>query len=55
MNPEISDLAWNREIARRMEELESGKVKPIAWAGARREISEMLDCRSGRNTREKVG
>ena len=27
---------WNKEIARRIEELDSGKVKPISWAEARR-------------------
>ena len=33
---------WSREIARRIEELDSGKVKPIAWEKARREISAAL-------------
>jgi putative addiction module component (TIGR02574 family) len=36
---------WNKEIARRIEELDSGKVKPIAWAEARRQISAILDGR----------
>ena len=27
---------WNREIARRIAELDSGKVKPVPWAEARR-------------------
>ena len=26
---------WRKEIARRIQELDSGKVKPIAWAEAR--------------------
>lgn len=33
---------WNREVARRIEELDSGQVKPIAWAEARRQISALL-------------
>jgi putative addiction module component (TIGR02574 family) len=36
---------WNREIARRIEELDSGKVKPIPWADARRQISAILNGR----------
>jgi len=31
--------AWDEEIARRIEELDSGKVKPVPWAEARRQIS----------------
>jgi putative addiction module component (TIGR02574 family) len=33
---------WIKEIACRIEELDSGKVKPIAWAEARRQISTIL-------------
>ena len=33
---------WNQEIARRIEEVDSGKVKPIPWAEARRQISAIL-------------
>jgi len=33
---------WNEEIARRIEELDSGKVKPIPWEEARRQISVIL-------------
>jgi putative addiction module component (TIGR02574 family) len=33
---------WSREIARRIEELDSGKVKPILWEAARREIAAIL-------------
>ncbi|MFZ0952525.1 MAG: addiction module protein [Candidatus Sulfotelmatobacter sp.] len=29
---------WNQEIARRIRELDSAKVKPIPWAEARRQI-----------------
>jgi putative addiction module component (TIGR02574 family) len=36
---------WNEEIARRVQELDSGKVKPIPWAEARRQISAMLNGR----------
>ena len=36
---------WNKEIARRMAELDSGKVKPIPWAEARRQISTILNGR----------
>ena len=36
---------WNKEIARRIAELDSGKVKPIPWAEARRQISAILDSR----------
>jgi putative addiction module component (TIGR02574 family) len=32
---------WSREIARRIEELDSGKVKPLPWAEARRQISAL--------------
>ena len=32
---------WSREIARRIQELDSGKVKPIPWAEARRQISAL--------------
>jgi putative addiction module component (TIGR02574 family) len=36
---------WNAEIARRIQELDSGKVKPIAWAEARRQVSAILNGR----------
>jgi len=36
---------WGREIARRIEELDSGKVKPVPWAEARRQISTLLNGR----------
>ena len=32
---------WSREIARRIEDLDSGKVKPVPWAEARRQISAL--------------
>jgi putative addiction module component (TIGR02574 family) len=39
------EAAWSEEIARRIEELDSGKVKPIPWAEARRQISAILNGR----------
>jgi putative addiction module component (TIGR02574 family) len=36
---------WKLEIARRIEQLNSGKVKPITWETARREISAILNGR----------
>lgn len=42
---EGAEEEWNAEIARRIKELDSGKVKPIAWAEARRQISAILNGR----------
>jgi putative addiction module component (TIGR02574 family) len=42
LDPSVEE-AWSQEIARRIEELDSGKVKPIAWAEARRQITAMLN------------
>jgi putative addiction module component (TIGR02574 family) len=39
---ESAEEEWNKEIARRIEELDSDKVKPIPWAEARRQISPIL-------------
>ena len=36
---------WNKEIARRIEELDSGKVRTVPWAEARRQISAILNGR----------
>ncbi len=36
---------WNQEIARRIRELDSGKVKPIPWSEARRQVSAILNGR----------
>jgi putative addiction module component (TIGR02574 family) len=36
---------WNEEIARRIHELDSGKIKPISWAEARRQVSAILNGR----------
>jgi hypothetical protein len=37
--------AWDEEIKRRIEEIDSGKVKPIPWAKARRQIAALLNGR----------
>ena len=37
---EDSQAAWSDEIARRLEELNSGAVKPIPWAEVRRRLSK---------------
>ena len=39
---ESAEEEWNKEIAHRIEELDSGKVRPIPWAEARRQISALL-------------
>ncbi len=44
VDPSIEE-AWKHEIARRIEELDSGKVKPIPWAQARRQIAALLSGR----------
>ena len=36
---------WSREIAHRIEQLDSGKAKPIPWGEARRQISAILNGR----------
>jgi putative addiction module component (TIGR02574 family) len=36
---------WKLEIARRMKDLDSGKVKPIPWAEARPQIAALLNAR----------
>jgi putative addiction module component (TIGR02574 family) len=40
-----AEEAWSREIAHRIAELDSGKVKPVTWEDARRQIAAMLDGR----------
>ena len=40
-----AEAEWNAEIARRIQELDSGKVRPVAWADARRQISTILNGR----------
>jgi len=40
-----AEAEWDREIARRIAELDSGAVKPLSWADARRQIAATLDGR----------
>jgi len=40
---EGAETEWPKEIARRIQELDSGKVKPVAWAEARQQISAFLN------------
>ena len=42
---EAAEKEWDKEIARRIQELDSGKVKPVAWAEARRQIATILNGR----------
>ena len=42
---EDAESEWRTEIARRMQELDAGKVKPSAWAEARQQISAILNGR----------
>ena len=37
--PSADEEEWSNEIARRVEELDSGKVKPIPWAEARHQTA----------------
>ena len=37
-----AEAEWQKEIAHRIQEIDSGKVKPIAWAEARQQISDLL-------------
>jgi len=40
-----AEESWSAEIARRIEELDSGKVKPVPWEAARRQIAALLNGR----------
>jgi hypothetical protein len=42
---EAVEEEWNREIAQRIQELDSGKVKPVPRAEARRQIAALLNGR----------
>lgn len=37
---EDAESEWEREVARRLQELDSGKVKPLPWSEARRRITD---------------
>ncbi len=39
---EAAEAAWNEEIARRIEDLDSGKAKTIPWEVVRSRISSKL-------------
>jgi putative addiction module component (TIGR02574 family) len=40
---EDAEIAWQEEIARRLSDVESGKVKTIPWEEVRRKGRAMLD------------
>jgi putative addiction module component (TIGR02574 family) len=42
---EAVEAEWDLEIARRVQELDSGAVRPISWAEARRQIADALNGR----------
>ncbi len=42
-----AEAAWGREIARRIEEIRSGRVQPIPWSEARARIMGKPDGRKG--------
>lgn len=37
------EVEWDREIARRVQELDLGEVRPVSWAEARRQIAAVVD------------
>jgi putative addiction module component (TIGR02574 family) len=37
-----AEAEWDREIARRIEDLDAGRVRTISWAEARRQIAATL-------------
>jgi putative addiction module component (TIGR02574 family) len=37
-----AEAAWQQEVARRMEEIDSGKVKPVPWLEVKRRAREMF-------------
>ena len=42
-DPEVVEAAWNEEIARRIEELDSGEVKPVSLETFRRKLSSAAE------------
>ena len=42
-DPEAVEAAWSEEIARRIEELDSGKVKPVSLDTFRRKLSSAAE------------
>jgi putative addiction module component (TIGR02574 family) len=41
-DPAVVEAAWNDEIRRRIEDLDSGKAKPVPWEEVRRRASAKL-------------
>jgi putative addiction module component (TIGR02574 family) len=41
-DPEAVEAAWNEEIARRIEDLDSGKTKAVPWEEVKTRISSKL-------------
>jgi len=41
-DPEAVEAAWKKEIARRIEDLDSGKAKTIPWEEVRQRVSAKL-------------
>jgi putative addiction module component (TIGR02574 family) len=39
---EAAEAAWNQEIARRIEDLDSGKARTISWGAVRARVSSKL-------------
>jgi hypothetical protein len=46
-----AEKEWNKEIARRIDELDSGVVKPVSWSDARYQLSVVMSS----NRREPFG
>ncbi len=42
-DPEAVEAAWSEEIARRIEDLDSGKVKPVSLETFRRKLSSAAE------------
>ena len=42
-DPEAVEAAWSEEIARRIEDLDSGKVKPVSLDTFRRKLSSAAE------------
>jgi putative addiction module component (TIGR02574 family) len=42
-DPEAVETAWNKEIARRIEDLDSGKVKTVSLETFRRKLSSAAE------------
>lgn len=47
-SPSVVDASWSTEIQRRLQDVETGAVKPVPWEQARRIIFGSEDEPSGR-------